>query len=48
VKRAVIYLRVSTMGQAEMGGEVEGYSLPAQREACTRKGESLGAVVVDE
>ena len=48
MKRAVIYLRVSTMGQAEAGGEVEGYSIPAQREACFRKAESLGAAVVDE
>ena len=47
MKRAVVYLRVSTMGQAEAGGEVEGYSIPAQREACFRKAESLDAAVVD-
>jgi len=46
--RAIIYLRVSTKEQAEMGGEVEGFSIPAQRAACQRKAESLGAVVDDE
>lgn len=46
--QAVIYLRVSTKEQAEMGGEAEGYSIPAQREACLRKAQSLGAVVADE
>jgi site-specific DNA recombinase len=45
---AVIYLRVSTKEQAEKGGEAEGYSIPAQREACKRKATSLGAVVVEE
>jgi len=46
--RAVIYLRVSTKDQAERGGESEGFSIPAQREACLRKAEQLGAVVVEE
>jgi site-specific DNA recombinase len=46
--RAVIYLRVSTKEQAEMGGEAEGYSIPAQRAACVRKSDSLGAVVDEE
>ena len=46
--QAVIYLRVSTKEQAEKGGEAEGYSIPAQREACKRKAASLGAVVVEE
>ena len=45
---AVIYLRVSTKEQAERGGDGEGFSIPAQREACRRKAESLGAVVIDE
>ena len=45
---AVIYLRVSTKDQAHKGGEVEGYSIPAQRAACKRKAESLGAHVIDE
>ena len=43
-----IYLRVSTKEQAEMGGEAEGYSIPAQREACRRKAGILGAEVVAE
>src|SRR5665648_1295803 len=46
--RAIIYLRVSTKEQAEMGGEAEGFSIPAQRAACLRKAESLGAVVEEE
>ena len=47
-KRAIIYLRVSTTKQASTGGEAEGYSIPAQRAACKRKAEELGASVVDE
>src|SRR5579872_3468955 len=47
-KKAVIYLRVSTARQASSGGESEGYSIPAQREACRRKAEELGAKVIDE
>ncbi|MHB9149797.1 MAG: recombinase family protein [Thermoleophilia bacterium] len=46
--RAVIYLRVSTKEQAEMGGEAEGFSIPAQRSACLRKAEALGATVEAE
>lgn len=46
--RAVIYLRVSTERQARSGGEAEGYSIPAQRDAAIRKAESLGAQVVEE
>lgn len=42
---AVLYLRVSTREQAERGGEIEGFSIPAQREACLRKAESLGVTV---
>ncbi len=45
---AVLYLRVSTKEQAETGGELEGYSIPAQREATMSKAAELGAVVVDE
>jgi site-specific DNA recombinase len=45
---AVIYLRVSSREQAEKGGEAEGFSIPAQREACRRKAASLQAVVVEE
>jgi DNA invertase Pin-like site-specific DNA recombinase len=39
---------VSTKEQASKGGADEGYSIPAQRQACHRKAESLGAVVVEE
>ena len=45
---AVIYLRVSTKEQAEMGGEAEGFSIPAQRDACLRRAEQMGAAVIDE
>jgi len=45
-KRAVIYLRVSSEQQVERGYGDEGYSIPAQREACERKAAELGAVVV--
>ena len=45
---AVLYLRVSTKDQAERGGETEGFSIPAQRQAGYRKAEQLGALVVTE
>jgi site-specific DNA recombinase len=45
--RAVIYLRVSTKEQAA-GGDGEGFSIPAQREACLRKAQALQAIVLDE
>ena len=48
MKRALIYLRVSTERQARRGGSAEGFSIPAQRSACHRKAEALGAEVVDE
>lgn len=47
-KRAVLYLRVSTEEQADTDYNSEGYSLPAQREACLRVSEQLGAMVVEE
>ena len=47
-KTAVTYLRVSTADQATRGGREEGFSIPAQREANTRKAASLGATIVDE
>jgi DNA invertase Pin-like site-specific DNA recombinase len=46
--KAVIYLRVSTADQAKRNREPEGYSIPAQREACLRKAEQLEAEVVEE
>lgn len=46
--QAVSYLRVSTREQAERGGTEEGFSIPAQREANTRKAEQIGAVIIEE
>src|SRR6266498_4776654 len=48
MKRAVVYLRVSTAKQANTDIDPEGYSLPGQREACYRKAGELGAEVVEE
>ncbi len=48
MKRAAIYLRVSTVAQATRGREPEGYSIPAQREACQAKAAELNAEVVGE
>lgn len=45
---AVIYLRVSTKDQAQRGGETEGFSIPAQRDACQKRASSLGADVIME
>lgn len=48
-KFAVSYLRVSTRGQAERGGgNDEGFSIPAQREANKKKAMSMGAMVGKE
>jgi site-specific DNA recombinase len=46
--RCVIYLRVSTREQAEHGQGEEGYSIPAQREACVRHLRDQGWDLVDE
>jgi site-specific DNA recombinase len=48
MKRAVIYLRVSSTQQADTDYDPEGFSIPAQREACQRKAEALEAIVVNE
>ena len=48
MKRAAIYLRVSTAAQAKRNREPEGDSIPAQREACLAKAAELGAEVVGE
>ncbi|SEA59282.1 Site-specific DNA recombinase [Bowdeniella nasicola] len=45
---AVSYLRVSTKEQAEKGGQAEGFSIPAQREANQRKADQLGATIIEE
>lgn len=47
-KTAITYLRVSTADQATRGGREEGFSIPAQREANTRKAASLDAVIIEE
>ena len=46
--RCVIYLRVSTREQAAKGETEEGFSIPAQREACTRHIRDAGWALVDE
>lgn len=46
--RAVIYLRVSSTGQVRTDYDPEGLSIPAQRQACQRKAEQLGAAVIRE
>lgn len=46
--RGAIYLRVSTEEQARVGGGMEGYSIPYQREACRRKANEMGLAVVEE
>ena len=45
---AVAYIRVSSKEQAEKGGEVEGFSIPAQREACKRKAVGLKAALIEQ
>ena len=47
-KRAVIYLRVSSIGQVNTAHDPEGYSIPGQREACQRYAEQLNAGVIRE
>jgi site-specific DNA recombinase len=47
-KRAVIYLRVSSVQQADKDFDAEGFSIPGQREACNREAEHLDAHVVEE
>jgi DNA invertase Pin-like site-specific DNA recombinase len=48
MKRAVLYLRVSTTSQVKTDYDPEGISIPAQRAACQRKAKQMGATVVDE
>ncbi|MCU1679937.1 MAG: recombinase [Amycolatopsis sp.] len=43
-----IYLRVSTKEQARTGGGAEGYSIPAQRDACLTKAQQMGAIIDQE
>jgi site-specific DNA recombinase len=46
--RCVIYLRVSTKGQAEKDLTEEGFSIVAQREACVRRIRDEGWELLDE
>ncbi len=45
---AVLYLRVSSVGQMNKAHDPEGYSIPSQREVCKRYAERLGAEVIAE
>ena len=45
---AVTYQRVSTEEQAAKGGQSEGFSIPAQRQANHHKAEDIGATIVEE
>jgi len=48
-KSAISYLRVSSQGQAERGGgDDEGFSIPAQREANKKKAIDIGSIVIKE
>ncbi len=47
-RTAVTYLRVSSLAQLNKDIERDGFSLPAQRSACEKKAQALGAVVIDE
>lgn len=47
--KVAIYLRVSTIDQATKGNtNRDGFSIPAQREACQKKANSLNATVIKE
>jgi site-specific DNA recombinase len=48
VKRAVLYLRVSSRGQLETDYDDDGLSIAAQRERCSAKAAEYDAAVVDE
>lgn len=45
-KRAVTYLRVSSLGQVNTDYDTEGISLPAQRRAVERRAAELGPTVL--
>ena len=48
MKRAALYLRVSTVGQVRRAFSDEGYSIETQRERCHRKARELEVEVADE
>src|SRR4051794_25729478 len=43
--RAAVYVRVSSTGQLWRDGDEDGYSIPAQQQACKRKAADLGATM---
>ncbi len=45
IAKAAIYARVSSTGQLSRDGDADGYSIPAQVQACERKAHDLGASV---
>ena len=45
--RAVLYVRVSTKEQLQGEGDPDGYSIPAQRDACEKRAATLGAEVAE-
>jgi site-specific DNA recombinase len=45
MKRAASYCRVSSVGQVRRAESEEGFSISAQRDACTRTAEELGAEI---
>ena len=45
---ALIYLRVSSVGQANTDRDGDGFSIAAQKDACIRKADQLGADVLDD
>jgi DNA invertase Pin-like site-specific DNA recombinase len=44
---AIVYVRVSSMSQVNTDRDGEGFSLAAQKDACLRKAEQLGADVLE-
>jgi hypothetical protein len=42
IEAAAVYVRVSSTGQLGRDGDEDGYSIPAQVEACEREAISLG------
>jgi DNA invertase Pin-like site-specific DNA recombinase len=44
----VLYLRVSTPSQVKTDYDPEGISIPAQRDACSRKAAQMGVEIIDE
>jgi site-specific DNA recombinase len=48
IKRAVLYLRVSSQSQVNTDYDPEGLSIPAQRRSCERKAEAMGIEIAGE